>query len=56
MEQEGTLRFSGDSYFSGTWTRTNGTVSCGSSLLQLRSRLATGAGFTFVAGNGTVEY
>jgi hypothetical protein len=47
---------SGIHTFSGTWTRTNGTLNCGSSLLRIGASIGgTGVG-TFVAGTGTVEY
>jgi hypothetical protein len=54
----GTLNFFRYHTFSGTWTRTAGTINCGSSLLRIASgsTVATGAGFTFIAGTGTVEY
>ncbi|SHF89242.1 hypothetical protein SAMN05443549_101722 [Flavobacterium fluvii] len=41
--------------FSGTWTRTAGTLDCNSSLLRIGANIS-GTGATFVAGTGTVEY
>jgi hypothetical protein len=41
--------------FSGAWTRTNGTLNCGSSLLRIGSSVS-GTGGIFNAGTGTVEY
>ena len=42
--------------FSGTWTRTNGTLDGGSSLLRLGSSVGGSGGGTFTANSGTVEY
>jgi hypothetical protein len=53
----GTLNL-GDGFthtFTGTWTRTAGTLNGGSSLLKLSGGLS-GTGGTFTAGTGTVEY
>lgn len=41
--------------FTGTWTRTNGTLEGGSSTLRLGGALS-GTGGTFTAGTGTVNY
>jgi hypothetical protein len=41
--------------FSGTWTRTNGVLDGGSSLLKIGGSV-TGTGGTFTPGLGTVEY
>ena len=41
--------------FSGTWTRTNGTLDGGSSTLRLGGTVS-GTGGTFTASTGTVEY
>lgn len=46
---------SGTHTFNGTWTRTNGTLNCGSSLLRI-GLSASGTVGTFNAGTGTVEY
>ena len=42
--------------FSGVWTRTNGTLDCGSSILRIGGSIGGTAGGTFTAGTGTVEY
>ncbi|MBP6023584.1 beta strand repeat-containing protein [Ferruginibacter sp.] len=44
--------------FTGTWTRTNGTLNGGSSTLSLSATPGpvAGAGGTFTAGTGTVDY
>jgi hypothetical protein len=41
--------------FTSTWTRTNGTLNGGSSLLKIGGSVS-GTGGTFTAGTGTVEY
>jgi len=41
--------------FSGTWTRTNGTLDGGSSTLKIGGN-GSGSGGTFTAGTGTVEW
>jgi hypothetical protein len=46
---------SGTHTFNGNWTRTNGSLICGSSLLRIGLD-GTGTGGTFDAGTGTVEY
>ena len=52
----GTLNLvSGTHTFSGNWTRTNGTLNCGSSLLRIRGSISGTVG-AFTAGSGTVEY
>jgi hypothetical protein len=52
----GTLNLgSGTHIFTGTWTRTNGALDCGSSLLKIGGSVS-GTGGTFTAGTGTVEY
>jgi len=47
---------SGTHTFSGTWTRTNGTLNCGSSVLRLGGSIGGPGVGTFNAGTGTVEY
>ena len=48
---------SGIHTFNGNWTRTNGNLNCGSSLLRIGlSASGTGGAGTFNAGTGTVEY
>ena len=48
---------SGTHTFNGNWTRTNGNLNCGSSLLRIGlSATGTGGTGTFDAGTGTVEY
>jgi hypothetical protein len=48
---------SGTHTFNGTWTRTNGTLNCGSALLRIGlSAPGTGGIGAFNAGTGTVEY
>ncbi len=43
--------------FNGTWTRTNGSMNCGASLLRIGlSATGTGGIGTFTAGTGTIEY
>ncbi|MFV5697158.1 T9SS sorting signal type C domain-containing protein [Flavobacterium sp. ZT3R17] len=52
----GTLNLgSGTHTFSGTWTRTAGTIDCSSGILRIGANIS-GTGGTFVAGTGTVEY
>lgn len=52
----GTLNLvSGTHTFNGAWTRTNGTLNCGSSLLRI-GLSASGTVAAFNAGTGTVEY
>nr|WP_315148585.1 T9SS sorting signal type C domain-containing protein [uncultured Flavobacterium sp.] len=52
----GTLNLVSGTYtFSGNWTRTNGTLNCGSALLRI-GRDILGTGSVFDAGTGTVEY
>lgn len=41
--------------FSGTWTRTEGTLNCGSSILKIGLGVS-GTGGIFIAGTGTLEY
>lgn len=56
LDPAGTLNLiSGIHTFSGKWTRTVGTLNCGSSLLRIGLNIA-GTGGVFNAGTGTVEY